>query len=85
MPENERSLKRHERSRMPRNETRRKVSDRAAGGKRSAVGERTCRFSRAIATSHNLRDWVAVFLRLRVEFHAHGIGIDFIKKNLNVK
>ncbi len=26
-----------------------------------------------------------VFLRLRVEFDPHGIGIDITKKNLNVK
>ena len=85
MPQNERSLKRHERSCVLRNEARRVVSNRATCRNRSTVGEGTCRSDQAFATIHSLRDWVPVFLRLRVEFDPHGIGIDIIEKNLNVK
>ena len=85
MPQNERSLKRHERSHVAWNEARSVVSSRAACGNRSAVGEGTCRFGQAFATIHSERDWVPVLLRLRAEFDAYGVGIDTIKKNLNVK
>lgn len=85
MPQNERSLKRHERSYVLRNEARRVVRNRATGWNRSTVGEGTCRSDQAFATIHSLRDWDLIFLRLRVEFDPHGIGIDIIKKNLNVK
>ena len=85
MPQNERSLKRHERSYVPRNEARRVVSNGATRRNRSTVGEGACRSDQAFATIHSVRDWVLVFLRLRVEFDPHGIGIDIIKKNLNVK
>ena len=85
MPQNERSLKRHECSCVPWNETRRVVSNRATCRNRSAVGEGARRFDRVFATGHDLRDWVSVFLRLRIKVDAYGIGIDIIKKNLNVK
>jgi hypothetical protein len=32
-----------------------------------------------------LRDRFSVFLRIRVEFDPHGIGVDVIEKNLHVK
>ena len=85
MPKNEMSLKRHERSHVPRNEARRVVSQRAACWNRSTVGEATCRSDEAFATAHGVRDWALVFLPLRVQFYSHGIGIDITKKNLNVK
>ena len=85
MPQNERRLKRHECSCVLWNEARRVVSDWAACGNRSAVSEGTSGFGRAFATSHGLHDWVAVFLRLRVEFDAYGIGIHIIEKHLDVK
>lgn len=85
MPQNERSLKRHERSYVLRNEARSVVSNRATRRHRSTVGEGTCRSDQAFATIHSMRDWVLVFLALRVQFDPHGIGIHIIKKNLNVK
>ncbi len=85
MPQNERRLKRHERSCVLRNEARRVVSNRATRRNRSIVGEAICRSYQAFATIHRVRDWAGVLLRLRVEFDPHGIGIDIIKKNLNVK
>ena len=74
MPQNERSLKRHERSFVLRNEARRVVSSRAICRKRSTVGESTCRSDQAFATIHSMRDWVLVFLRLRVEFDLTASG-----------
>ena len=85
MPQNESSFQRHERSRMLRNEPRRVVSGRTTCGNRSTVGEGSGRADQAFATIHNERDWVPVFLRVRVQFDAHGIRIDIIKKHLHVK
>ena len=85
MPENERSLKRNERSLVPGNETRRVVTNRAARRDGSTVGEGTRRSGRAFASSHSERDWGPVLLRVRVEFDTQGIGVDIIKKNLHVK
>lgn len=85
MPQNERSLKRHERSCVLRHEARRVVSNRATRRNRSTVGESTCRSDQAFATIHNERNWLLAFLRLRVQLDPHGIGINIIKKNLNVK
>ena len=85
MPQNETCLKRHERSYVLRNEARGVVSNRATPRNRSTVVEGTCRSGQAIATIHSVRDWILVFLRLRVQFDSHGIGIDIIQKNLNVK
>ena len=85
LPKNERCLKRHKRSYVLRNDARRVVSKRATRGNRSTVDEGTCRSDQAFATIHSVRGWVPLFLRLRVEFDPHGIGIDIIKKNLNVK
>jgi hypothetical protein len=68
-----------------RNEARRVVSQRATCRNRSTLGESTCRFDQSFATIHNVREWVLVFLRRRVQLDPHGIGIDIIKKNLSVK
>jgi hypothetical protein len=70
---------------MSRNEARRVVRKRATFRNRSTVGEDTCRPGQAFATIHSERDWDFVFLRVRVEFDLHGIGIDILKKDLNVK
>ena len=85
MPQNERSLERNERPSVPRDEARRVVGNRATCRNRSTVAVSTCCFDRAIVTIHSLRDWIPLFLRLRVEFDPHGIGIEIIKKSLNVK
>ena len=85
MPQNERSLKRHQGSYVLRDEARRVVSNWAICRHRSTVGEGACRSDQALATIHCLRGWIPVFLRIRVEFDPHGIGIDIIKKNLNLK
>ena len=85
MPQNESSLKRHERCCVLRNEARRVVCCWAIGRGIGSIWEGTCRPDEAFATIHSERDWVVVFLRLRVKFDPHGIGIDVIKKNLNVK
>jgi hypothetical protein len=66
MPQNERSLKRHERSYVPRNEAPCVIDSGATGRKRSTVGERTCRSDHAFATIHGVCDCLLVFLRLRV-------------------
>jgi hypothetical protein len=84
MPQNERSLKRHERSYVLRNEARRIVSNRTICRNRSTVGEGTVRSDEAFATIHGVPDWVLLFLRLRVEFDSHGVGIDIIQKDLNL-
>ena len=49
-----------------RNDARRIVNNRATCRNRSAVGERSCRFDQAFATTHNVRDSALVFLCLRV-------------------
>ena len=85
MPQNERTLKRHKSPYAPRNEARRVVSSRATCRNRSTVAEGTRRSGQAPATIHCMRDWTLAFLRVSVEFDLHGIGIDIIKKNLNVK
>jgi len=85
VPPNERSLKRHERPYMLRNEARRVVRNGATSRNRSAVGEGICRSVQGFATIHSERDRVLVFLRVRVEFDSHGVGIHIIEKNLNVK
>ena len=85
MPQNERSLKRHRRSCVLRNEARRVVGNRTTCRNRSTVCESASRSGHSSATCHILRDWVPVFQRLRVEFDANGAGIDIIEKNLNVK
>ena len=85
MPQNERSLKRHESSYVLRNEARRVVSNRATCRNRSTVGEDPRLSGQPFATIHGVHYWALVFLRLRVEFDPHGIGIDIFKKNLNVK
>ena len=85
MPQNKWRLQWHERPRVLRNEARGVVPGWAIGRDNGSVCEATCRTNQAFATIHSVRDWVLVFLRLRVQFHSHGIGIDIIKKNLNVK
>ena len=60
VPQNERSLKRHERSYVLRNETRRVVRNRATRRNRSTVRKGTCRSDQAFATIHGVRDWVPV-------------------------
>src|SRR5271170_6183001 len=85
VPQNERSLKRHERAYVLRNEARRIVSSRATRWNRSTVGEGIGRSDQAFATIHSLRDWVSAFLRLRVQLDPDGVRIDIIKKDLNVK
>jgi len=85
VPQNERRLKRHERSRVLRNEPRRVVSSRANRQNRSAVSEGARRSGHTLATNHRVRDWALVFLPIRVKFDTHGVGIEIIKKNLNVK
>ena len=70
---------------MLRNETRRVVSNRATLWNSRTVGEGTRCADQAFATTHGVRDRDLILLRLRVEFDLHGIGIDIIQKNLNVK
>src|ERR1700728_1653358 len=82
VPQNERSLKRHKRSCVPRNEAWRVVSSRATRRNRSTVGKGTCRSGSAFATIHSEHDCALIFLRLRIEFHTHRIRIDIVKKNL---
>ena len=86
VPENKRRFQRHQRPRVLRNEPRGVVSGWAIGRDNGGVCEATRRTNQAYATIHSVRDWVLVFfLRLRVQFDPHGIRIDIIKKNLNVK
>ena len=85
MPQNERSLKRHECSCVLRNDARRVVGSRATRRNRSAIHERICGSRQAFARTHGMRDLVLVFRRLCVEFDADGIGVDIIQKNLNMK
>ena len=85
MPQNERSLKRHRRSCVLRNEARRVVGNRTTCRKGGTVGECICRSVLRFATSHGEPDWLPVFLCVSVEFDAHSAGIDIVKKNLNVK
>lgn len=85
MPQNKRSLKWHDCSCVPRNEARCVVSSRTTSRNRNAVGEATGRSDQMFATIHSERDWVLVFPRIRVEFDLHGIGVDIVEKNLNVK
>lgn len=85
MPQNKRRLQRHQRSYVLRNEARRVVRGWAIGRNNGIVCEAICRTNQAFATIHSVRDWVLLFLRLRVQLDPHGIGIDIIKKNLNVK
>ena len=85
MPQNERSLKRHERSCVPRNEARCVVSNRATRRNRSTISEGACRSGKVLVTIHSLRDWILASLRLRVELDAHCIWVDIVKKNLHVK
>ena len=85
MPQNESSLKRHERSHVLRDEPRRVVSNRAIYGNRSAVSEGARRSGQALATIHRVRYWARVFLPVRVEFDTHGVGVEIVKNNLNEK
>ena len=85
MPQNERSLQRHERSHVLRNEAWSIVCGRAIGRNNDSVCEEICRTNEAFATTHGLRNGVPVILRRRVEFDPHGIGIDIVKKSLNLK
>jgi len=61
------------------------VGDRATRWNKSTVSEGTRCSDQAFAAIHSERAWVAVFLWLRVQFDLHGIGIDVIKKNLDVE
>jgi len=85
VPQNKRRFQRHECSDIPRNQARRVVSNRATLRDRSTVAKRTCRSGLAFAAIHNVRDWILVFLRLRIELDTHGIEIDITKKDLNLK
>lgn len=85
MPQNERRLKRYERSRVLRNEPWRIVSSRAACRNRSTVSEGTRSSGQRLTANHCVRYWAFVFLPVSVEFNAHGVGIEIVKKNLNVK
>jgi hypothetical protein len=85
VPQNESRLERHERRCVLRNKARGVVRCWAIGRGIGSICEGTCRPDEAFAATHSERDWVLVFLRLRVQFDPHGIGIDIIKKSLNVK
>lgn len=85
MPQNKRRLQRHERSHVLRNEARCVVSSRASRRNQSSVCEATCRANQDFATIHGLRDWGSVFLRLSVEFDPYSIGVNIVKKDLNLK
>jgi len=85
VPKNERCLKRHERSCVLRHEARRVVSDRATCRNRSTIGEATHRSGHRFAALHGERERALIVLRIRVEFDLHGIGVDIVEKNLNVK
>lgn len=85
MPQDERRLERHGCSFMMRDEARRVISNRATGRNRSTVGEGVRGSREGFATRHFLRERFPVFLGIRVEFDLHGIAIDIIKINLNVK
>ena len=85
MPQNERSFERHERSCMPRNETRRVVGNWATCRDGSTVSESACCSGQSFATNHCMRECLIAFLRLRIELDRHGIGIDITEKDLNVK
>ena len=84
MPQNKRSLKRHQRTCVLRNAARCVVANRATRWKRSTVSG-TRRSDQAFASIHGVPDWFLLVLRLRVQFDPHGIGIEITKKNLNVK
>lgn len=85
MPQDKRGLQRHERSHVLRNEARCVVSSRASRRNKSSVCEATCRANQAFATTHGLRDRGSVILRLRVEFDLYSIGVNIVKKDLNLK
>ena len=85
MPKNKRRLQRHQRSHVLRNEARCVVRSRAIGRDSCSVGEATCRTHQAFATIHGLCNWSRIFLCLRVEFDPHSIGINIVKKDLNLE
>lgn len=85
MPQNEGSLNRHERSCVPRNEPWCVVGKRATYRNRDTVSERTRRSNQAFTTIHGVPDWALAFIRLGVQFNLHGIGIEIVKINLNMK
>lgn len=85
MPQNEGSFKGHECPQVARNQTWRVVSSRASCRNRSTVVEAASRSGHAFAAVHNELCRDRAFLCLGIEFDTHGVGIEIVKKNLNMK
>ena len=85
MPQNERRLQRHERPAVLGNKPRSVVSGGASLGKNGGVGKAVCRADEMLTAMQRLRDWSIAVLSFGVEFDPHGIGIEIVEKDLNVK
>lgn len=84
MPKNKRRLQWHPRSHVLRNKTRCVVSSRTNGRDNGRVCEAICRTNQAFTTIHGLCNWSRIFLHVCIEFDLYSIGVQSIKKDLNM-
>ena len=85
MPENQRGLQRHKCSAMIRHQPRSVVGSGARRGNIRIISEPIDETDEALAAIQGMPRRGAAVLPFREELHTHGVGIEVVKKDLNLK